>query len=245
MSPNDSRDRARQQVLLACRRLQAERLVHATAGNVSVRVSGKPRLFAVTPAAMPYDILEPGDICLVTEDGTVVDGQRQPTSELALHTIVYRRRPEVGAIVHTHSPAAMALAALGQTLPPILTGLVEAAGGDVQTAPYARPGTEAMADAVAVALTDRGACFLRHHGLLAIGADLDHAFRAASVTEASADAYLRARSAGPVPSLHPEEVQWIAAAWRSQWTNDRYPAATPRDERPEAPDDRDHDPQDR
>jgi L-ribulose-5-phosphate 4-epimerase len=245
MSPIDNRDRARREVLLACRRLQAERLVHATAGNVSVRVASEPGLFAVTPAAMPYDTLEPGDICLVAVDGTIIDGQRQPTSELPLHSIVYRRRPEVEAIVHTHSPAAMALAALGLRLPAILTGLVEAAGGDVQTAPYARPGTEAMADAISVALADRGVCFLRHHGLLAIGADLDHAFRAASVTEASADAYLRARSVGPVPSLPADEVQWIAAAWRTQWTDLPYPAATPRDERPEAPDDRDPDPQDR
>ena len=78
----------------------------------------------------------------------------------------------------------MTLAVLGWRLPPILTGLVEAAGGDVRVAPYARPGTDEMADRAAAALADRGACFMRHHGLLAVGADLERAFRAASVTEA-------------------------------------------------------------
>jgi ribulose-5-phosphate 4-epimerase/fuculose-1-phosphate aldolase len=88
----------------------------------------------------------------------------------------------------------------------------------VVTARYARPGTAEMADATAEALADRGACFLRHHGLLAIGADLARAFRAATVTEGAADAYLRARLFGPVPELPDDEVRWIAEAWRAQWT---------------------------
>ena len=108
-----------------------------------------------------------------------------------LHTLVYARRPEVGAIVHTHSPAAMAMAALGLTLPPFLTGLVRAVGGDVRTAPYSRPGTAAMADCTADALHDRGACFLQFHGVLAVGRTLAHAYNSASVVEGAADAYLR------------------------------------------------------
>lgn len=217
MTGEGARQRAREDVIRYCRRLQAEHLVAFTAGNISRRVDGEPGLYAVTPAATPYDELEPGDIAIATVDGTVVEGRLPPTSEFPLHTLVYRRREEVGAIVHTHSPAAMTMAALGWTLPPILTGFVEAAGGAVSTAPYARPGTPELADATAAALADRGACFLRHHGLLAIGADLAHAFRAASVTEASADVYLRARAFGEVPELPEPEVRWIADAWRRQW----------------------------
>jgi L-ribulose-5-phosphate 4-epimerase len=152
---DEARQRAREQVLLTCHRLQAERLVHATAGNVSTRVAGEPGLIAMTPAATPYDVLELEDVCMVDVDGTIVDARRAPTSELPLHTLVYQRRPEVGAIVHTHSPAAMAMAALGLTLPAILTGLVEATGGAVRTARYSRPGTPEMADFTADALADR------------------------------------------------------------------------------------------
>jgi ribulose-5-phosphate 4-epimerase/fuculose-1-phosphate aldolase len=210
-------DRAREDVVRGCRWMVAERLVHATAGNVSVRVPGEPGLIAMTPTATPYDGLEAADVCIVTLDGEVVDGRLEPTVEVPLHTLVYRRRPEVGAIVHAHSPAAMTMAALGLSLPPFLTGLIEATGGAVATAPYARPGTAALADAVVGALANRGACFLRHHGLLAIGADLLRAFRAASVTEVSADVYLRARALGPVPELPPGEADWIHEAWRAQW----------------------------
>jgi ribulose-5-phosphate 4-epimerase/fuculose-1-phosphate aldolase len=217
MRPGTGRERARAQVVLYCRRMLAESLVDFTAGNISVRVDGEPGLYAVTPTGAPYDSLESTDVCLATIDGEVVAGRLKPTTEFPLHTLTYRRRPEVGAIVHTHSSGAMTMAALGWTLPPILTGLVAAVGGAVRTAPYARPGTEKLADVTSRALADRGACFLRHHGLLAIGATLHHAYNAASVTEGAAEVYLRARAFGPVPELPEEEVAWIAAAWREQW----------------------------
>jgi L-fuculose-phosphate aldolase len=174
----------------------------------------------MSPTSLPYDLVEPEDVPLVRLDGTVVDGSRAPTSELPLHTLLYQRRPEIGAIVHTHSPAAMSMAGLDWTLPPFLTGLVEATGGAVACAPYARPGSPELADAVNTALAGRGCCFLRHHGLLAIGATLPLAFRAATVTEGAADAYLRARAVGPVADLPPQEVDWIAEGWRAQWTGE-------------------------
>jgi L-fuculose-phosphate aldolase len=214
----DGRQRTRAEVIAYCCRLQAEHLVHATAGNVSARVPGEAGLIAMTPTALPYDALEPDDIALVTTEGRLVSGRREPTSELPLHTLVYARRPEVGAIVHTHSPAATTMAVFGWTLPPILTGLVGAVGGGVRTAPYSRPGTPEMADLTAAALEDRGACFLRHHGLLAIGADLARAFLAASITEGAARVYLDARAIdGDIPELPPGEVEWIARGWRAQW----------------------------
>lgn len=214
----DARLSARRDVIDHGRRLVAERLVHATAGNLSVRVAGEPGVIAMTPTAAPYDGLAPDDICIVTSAGEQLAGEQAPTSELPLHTLLYARRPELGAIIHTHSPAAMTLAVLGWRLPAILTGLVEAVGGDVRIAPYTRPGTEAMADGARTALRERGACLLGHHGLIAIGADLPRAFRAASVTEAAARVYLDARThATAVPSLAEEEIREIARGWSAQW----------------------------
>jgi L-ribulose-5-phosphate 4-epimerase len=217
MRMSAARERAREDVLRYCRRMLAEHLVGFTAGNISARVRDEPGLYAVTPTSVPYDSLEAADICLATIEGAVVDGRLEPTTEFALHTLLYRRRPEVHAVVHTHSAAAMTMAALGWTLPPILTGFVAAVGGSVRTAPYARPGTEALADATADALAERGACFLRHHGLLAVGASLRHAYNAACVTEGAAEVFLRARAFGPVPELPEEEVREIAGVWRGQW----------------------------
>jgi L-ribulose-5-phosphate 4-epimerase len=222
-----AREFARSEVIRYCHRIQAEHLVYSTAGNVSCRVEGEPDLIAMTPTGYPYDALEPNDICIVTTAGDVVEGHRQPTSELPLHTVVYARRPEVGAIIHTHSPAAMTMAVLGWSLPPILTGLVEAVGGDVRNAPYSRPTTIEMADYTAEALADRGACFMRHHGLLAVGASLSNAFLAASVTEGAAKVYLDARAQGvPVPELGPDDVAFIAAWWQEQWPSVQEPQAT-------------------
>lgn len=224
MVNDTARAAAREQVLEYCHRLLAEHLVSFTAGNISRRVEGEPNVIAMTPTSLPYDTMRATDICLVTVDGQLVDGDREPTSEMPLHTLAYVRRPELGAIVHAHSPASMAMAALGLTLPPILIGLVIAAGGAVQTAPYARTGTAEMADRTDEALRDRGACFLRFHGVLAVGRTLAHAFNAASVVEASADAYLRARTIGEVPELPADEVEWLAERWRSQWVGAETPA---------------------
>ena len=220
MSTATARRRARVAIVEFGLRMQSERLAYWTSGNLSVRVAGDDDLVAMSPTSLPYDEVRPDDVPLVRLDGTVVDGARRPTSELPLHTLLYQRRPEIGAVVHTHSPAAMAMAGLDWTLPPFLTGLVEATGGGVACAPYARPGSPALADAVEAALAGRGCCFLRHHGLLAIGATLPLAFRAATVTEGAADAYLRARTVGGVADLPAHEVHWIAESWRAQWTGE-------------------------
>ena len=222
-----ARDHARQPVIAHARRLQSEGLVHATAGNLSVRIAGEPGMFALTPTGVAYEDLEPGDVCVIGPGGERLDGPA-PSSELPLHARIYALRPEVGAVIHTHSPSAMTLAVLGWRLPAILTGLVEATGGEVRVAPYARPGTEALALAADQALRDRGACLLAHHGVIAIGADLGRAFRAASVTEATARVYLDARThASAVPALPEPEVAAIAGGWRAQWASARSAAVTP------------------
>lgn len=152
----------------------------------------------MTPTSVPYDSMRPEDICIVTVDGAVVECERRPSSEFPLHALVYARRPEVGAIVHTHSPAVMAMAPLGLTLPAFLTGLVGAVGGDVLTAPQARPGTEGdgrpdrggragprgVLPAVAPRRAHAGECLQRRLG-----------------RRGAADAYLRILPLGPVPEL--------------------------------------------
>ena len=214
-----TRAEARELVVLFCRRMLAEHLVAYTAGNVSTRIAREPDLVAVTPGSTPYDTLRPGDIVIVSLDGTSVEGTRRPTAELPLHTLAYRDRPDVAGIVHTHSPAAMAMAALGMDLPPILHGLVSACGGGIVVAPYARGATEEMAALTAEPLRHRSACLLRNHGVLAIGPNLEHAYNAACVVEGVADAYLRALPFGPVPEVPADDVVRIRATqWAPAWS---------------------------
>ncbi|MFZ4504984.1 MAG: class II aldolase/adducin family protein [Microbacteriaceae bacterium] len=219
---------SRIKVLTFARKLQAERLVYSTAGNISMRIPGEPGLLAVTPTSTQYDFLEPEDIVIVNLDGEVVDGRRAPTSETPMHTLICKRRPEVGAIVHTHGKAVMTMANLGWTLPPILTGLVEAAGGAVYTSPYSQPETDQMADFTAEALEDRGATFMRFHGLLAVGADLEHAFHTASVVEGASEVFLTARQfTDKVEELPADQVTWIASYWKAQFPGAPEPLPAP------------------
>lgn len=216
----ETRREAKELVVLFCRRLLDERLVSYTAGNISTRIGSEPDLVAVTPGSTAYDTLRPEDIVIVRLDGTVVEGPLPPTAELPLHTLAYRDRPDVAGIVHTHSPAAMALAALGLDLPPILHGLIAACGGGIVTAPYARGATEEMALLTAEPLRHRSACLLRNHGVLAIGPTVEHAYNAASVVEGVADAYLRALPYGPVPEVPEDDVIRIRdTQWTPAWTS--------------------------
>lgn len=221
---------ARQKVITYARKLQAERLVYSTAGNISVRLSEDSNLVACTPTGMQYDLLEPEDIAIVNLDGELVDGRRQPTSEVQMHTMILKNRPEVGSIVHTHGKAVMTFANLGWTLPPILTGLCEASGGAVYTSPYSQPETDQMYTYTKDALENRGATFLRFHGLLAYGADLEHAFHTASVIEGACEVYLTARALvgeENVPVLPQEQVEWIASYWRAQFPGAPEPLPAP------------------
>jgi L-ribulose-5-phosphate 4-epimerase len=218
----------RQKVITYALKLQAERLVYSTAGNISVRVPGQPDLLACTPASTQYDLLEPADIAIVTVDGEQVDGRKPATSEVRMHTLICKNRPEVGSVVHTHGKAVMTFANLGWTLPPILTGLCEAAGGAVYTSPYSQPETDQMYTYTVPALRDRGATFLRFHGLLAIGADLEHAFHTAAVVEGACEVYLAARPFGPVPELPAPQAEWIGSYWRAQFPSATGPRTTPR-----------------
>jgi L-fuculose-phosphate aldolase len=218
---------ARRKVVTFARKLQAERLAYSTAGNISMRIPGDPELLAVTPSSMQYDLLEPEDVPIVGLGGELVDGRTRPTSELMMHTLICQRRPEIGSIVHTHGKAVMTMANLGWTLPPILTGLCEAAGGAVYTSPYSQPETVQMADYTEPALRDRGATFLRYHGLLAYGADLEHAFHTASVVEGACEVYLTLRQLGEVHELPAPQVEWIASYWRAQFPGAPEPLPAP------------------
>ena len=218
----------RKKIITYAKKLQAERLVYSTAGNISVRIPDAPHLIACTPASTQYDLIEPEDVAIVDVDGNQVDGRKSPTSEVSMHTMIYKHRPEVGGVVHTHGKAVMTFANLGWTLPPILTGLCEAAGGPVVTSPYSQPETDQMYTYTVPALRERGATFLRYHGLLAIGADLEHAFHTAAVVEGACEVYLSARQfTENVPELPAEQVAWIASYYRAQYAGAPEPLPAP------------------
>ncbi len=197
-------EEARKAIVAYGRKLIDSGLTRGTGGNLSL-CDRRERLWAVSPSGLDYYAVEADDVVVLDEEGRVVDGAGRPSSEWELHLEVYRRRPDVAAVVHTHSPFATVLACLGLEIPPVHY-LVGFAGSKVVVAPYATFGTTELARLTSEALGGSGAVLMAHHGLLAVGADLDRAFNVAEEIEFVAELYWRARALGDVPLLSEEQM---------------------------------------
>ncbi len=186
--------------------MSASGLVPTTSGNVSARTNEGNVL--ITPSGLPYEDLEPEDVVLVTLGGEVLEGDLEPSSEVPMHTGLYRAKPRVGGIVHTHAPYATALACLGLEIPPVhylLAALSEE--GRVPLASYATYGTEELAGYAGEALGDaHSACLLQNHGTITVGESVGKAYSLTEILEEMAELYYRTRLAGEPVILGPDQI---------------------------------------
>lgn len=168
----------------ACRWLERRGLVVGTSGNISVR--WKQRML-VTPSGVPYDALEPADIVSLDLRKDDPRGRcrrgRRPSSEWRFHRDILRSRPEVGAVVHTHSPYATAFAICRKELVAAHYMIAAAGGPTIRVAEYATFGTQELSDAALAALQGRHACLLANHGVIATGPTLERALWLAQEVE--------------------------------------------------------------
>ncbi len=185
-------------------KLHARGHVVALAGNVSTRVPESDRIL-VTPSQVPVDRLDPADVVTITVDGDFVDGNRPPSSEARVHAAIYRARPDVGAVIHGHSPYATTLAVLGRRIEPIMDEFLPYVGGPIEVAPFGMSGSPALIDGTVEALGPRGAVLLRHHGQVAVGKNLDKAFQVAELVEWAARITFLAHLGGK-PELLPADA---------------------------------------
>jgi L-fuculose-phosphate aldolase len=181
----------REEVAAACRRLAADGLVHATAGNVSARDGD---LIAITPTGARLEDLRAEEVAVVDRAGELVDGPLAPTSELALHLGVVERFG-AGAVVHTHAPFATALSCVLDEVPIVHYEMLML-GGPVRVAPYATFGTPELATGCLDALDGRTAALMANHGAITWGADLAAALAATEVLEWACAVYWRAAQIG-------------------------------------------------
>lgn len=198
-------EKAREQVARAGVRMARAGLVLGTWGNVSCRVS-REDLVVITPSGMPYDALQPRDIVVVDLNGTVVEGERRPSTELELHLAIYRARPDVKAIMHTHSVFASAMAVARQPVPPVVEDVAQVVGGPVPVAEYAPAGSRELAEEVVRALGRGNAVLLANHGLVGVGENLDEAFNVCQIVEKAAQIYILASLIGKPTVLAENEV---------------------------------------
>lgn len=211
----------RAEVIRGCRALTSLGLTYGTSGNVSVRRDAES-LF-VSPTGMAYEALVPDDVPLVTLDGRWF-GRRRPSSEWRFHRDIMAARAEAGAIVHAHSRHATALACTGRGIPAFHYMVAVAGGADIRCAPYHPFGTQELSDAALTALDGRKACLLGHHGIIAVGRDLDAALKLAGEVESLAAQYCTALALGNVGLLDEAEMRRVVEKFR---TYGRQDAADP------------------
>jgi len=202
----------RMMVIAACRELTRRGLTHGTSGNVSVRRDEQH--FFVSPSGMDYEVLQADDVPLMDLAGRWF-GCRRPSSEWRFHRDIFGARPDVGAIVHTHSPRATALACTGRGIPAFHYMVAVAGGRDIRCAPYHAFGTQELSAAALTALQDRRACLLANHGVIATGVDLPSAISLAGEVENLASQYCVALSLGEVRILDDAEMCRVVEKFRS------------------------------
>ena len=182
------------------REMARQGLVVGSSGNASLRLpsEGERPLFSITPRGRECGSLSPDEMAVLDFDLEQVEGDLPPSSETLLHLAIYRARPDVWAVMHTHPVSSTALAVPHLELPPVVDELTVLVGGPVAVAQYGFPGTEELAAKAVKALGERNAVLLRHHGLVAVGQDPQEALEVSLAVERAAQVYIQAHMMGKV-----------------------------------------------
>jgi L-ribulose-5-phosphate 4-epimerase len=190
-------------------RLHAElprnNLVAWTSGNVSGRDSATG-LVVIKPSGIRYEHLLPTNMVVVDLDGKVVEGQHKPSSDTLAHLYVYRNRPDVNGIVHTHSTFATAWAAAGKPIPPVLTAICDEFGGPIPVGSYAKIGGDEIGKEIIRSIGEGPAILMKNHGVFTIGRTPEAAVKAAVMVEDVARTVYYAFQLGQPQEIPADEV---------------------------------------
>jgi L-ribulose-5-phosphate 4-epimerase len=181
-------------------------LVVWTSGNVSGRDEGTG-LVVIKPSGVRYETLTEDKMVVVDLQGKVVEGTLKPSSDVFAHVYVYRHRPDVGGVVHTHSTFATAFAALGRPIPPSLTAICDEFGGAIPCGGYARVGGDEIGQEIVANIGSSPAILLKNHGVFTLGRNPEEAVKAAVMVEDAARTMYFASLLGQPEEISPEEVQ--------------------------------------
>jgi L-ribulose-5-phosphate 4-epimerase len=180
-------------------------LVTWTGGNVSAR-DPETGLVVIKPSGVKYEDLRPEHMVIVDLDGKIVEGKLKFSSDTASHLYVYRHRPDVNGVVHTHSPYATAFAALGKPIPVYLTAMADEFGGPIPCGRFALIGGEEIGQVVVESIGDSPAVLLKNHGVFTIGKSAEAAVKAAVMVEDVARTVWLALQIGQPDEIPPEDV---------------------------------------
>jgi len=175
-----------------CKRLVEKGVFYGTGGNVSRRIPNEDKI-AITPTSMDYLVMKAEDICICDFEGSLLEGSYNPSIETMMHIAVYKNRPDIKAVVHTHQPYASTFAITGNSIPALFDEQVLLIGPSVEVVPYAMSGSDQLAENVGAAVSNRcNAFILKNHGVLILGFSIKDAEHNAALLEKTAHAYINA-----------------------------------------------------
>jgi L-fuculose-phosphate aldolase len=199
-------------VLWVAKEMLRTNLVEGTAGNLGARLPDGNAV--LTPSSVDYTEMTLDDLVVTDLDGNVLEGERGPTTEKALHLSALRLHDEINATMHCHARFATMFALTRQTIPAVIEEFVVFVGGDVGCAEYRTTGTDELAVEVAKHLTDRSAVLMANHGLFTVGKDPQHAMHVAALVERTAQIIWGAKQIGEVVPIPDEVNQRFAGYYR-------------------------------
>jgi L-fuculose-phosphate aldolase len=201
----------RKKVIWTCRQMNALGINQGTSGNISARIEGG---FLMTASGVPYDRMEPEHIVEMDMEGGYY-GDYLPSTEWRMHYDIMKARPEAGAIVHTHSIYATALATLRKDIPAFHYMIAVTGGTSLRVSDYAEFGTQALSDTMLEAMKDRTACLLANHGQICFGKDLDKALWLAGEIETLSEIYWAASLAGKPVILSEKDMKTVLPRFKT------------------------------
>jgi L-ribulose-5-phosphate 4-epimerase len=210
--------RLREEVCRLHQQLLRWGLVTWTSGNVSARVPGAD-LLVIKPSGVRYEELTPQSMVVTNLHSSIVEGDLLPSSDTDAHAYVYRQMPDVGGVVHTHSPYATAWAARGEAIPCVLTAMADEFGGEIPVGPFALIGGDDIGKGIVATLSGHRspAVLMRNHGVFTIGPTAKAAVKAAVMTEDAARTVHIARSGGDLVPIDPEHVDALYARYQTAY----------------------------
>jgi L-ribulose-5-phosphate 4-epimerase len=195
----------REQVCVLHSELVRNQLVAWTSGNVSAR-NPESGLVVIKPSGMRYEHLSPQSMVVVDLDGRVIEGNLKPSSDTSAHVYVYRNRPDVNGVVHTHSDFATAWAAVGRPIPAVLTAICDEFGGPIPVGAYAEIGGDAIGREIVRSIGDSPAILMKNHGVFTIGPTAEEAVKAAVMVEDVARTVFHALQLGSPAEIPTAEI---------------------------------------
>lgn len=202
-------------IIKHCQKLKESGLVAGTWGNISVKHDNK---IVITPSGVDYTKLIEEDIVVCDLDGNVIEGKRNPSSELSTHMAIYKKRSDISAVIHTHSIYATAISTTRKNIPAIVEDMAMVIGGEVSCSKYALPGTPELANNVIEVIGDKYAVLMANHGAVGIGRSLSEAFLVCEILEKSAKIYLLGTQIGkPIP-ISAEDVQMLRDVYINKYS---------------------------